>query len=35
VVDGDPTKDISLLAADGRKLRAILRAGEVVKNELR
>ncbi|HEY8050546.1 MAG TPA: amidohydrolase family protein [Ramlibacter sp.] len=35
VVDGDPLKDISLLAADGRNLRAIVRAGEIVKNELR
>ena len=35
VVDGDPLKDISLLAADGKNLRAIVRAGEVVKNELR
>lgn len=35
VVDGDPLKDISLLAADGAKLRAIVRAGEIVKNELR
>jgi imidazolonepropionase-like amidohydrolase len=34
VVDGDPLKDISLLAADGRMLRAIVRAGAVVKNEL-
>jgi imidazolonepropionase-like amidohydrolase len=34
VVDGDPLKDIGLLAADGRNLRAIIRAGEVVKNEL-
>lgn len=34
VVDGDPLKDISLLAADGRMLRTIIRAGEVVKNEL-
>jgi imidazolonepropionase-like amidohydrolase len=34
VVDGDPLKDISLLAADGRSLRAIVRAGVVVKNEL-
>jgi imidazolonepropionase-like amidohydrolase len=31
VVDGDPLKDIALLAADGRRLRAIVRAGEVVK----
>lgn len=34
VVDGDPLKDISLLAADGRQLRAIVRGGEVVKDEL-
>lgn len=34
VVEGDPLRDISLLAADGRNLRAIVRAGEVVKNEL-
>jgi imidazolonepropionase-like amidohydrolase len=34
VVDGDPLKDISLLAADGRALRAIVRAGELVKDEL-
>jgi len=34
VVDGDPLKDIGLLAADGRNLRAIVRAGEVVKNAL-
>ncbi len=35
VVDGDPLKDIALLAADGRKLTTIVRAGEVVKNTLR
>ena len=35
VVDGDPLKDISLLAADGKNLRAIVRGGEMVKNELR
>ncbi|HUR89800.1 MAG TPA: amidohydrolase family protein [Ramlibacter sp.] len=35
VVDGDPLKDISLLAADGANLRTIMRAGELVKNELR
>jgi imidazolonepropionase-like amidohydrolase len=35
VVDGDPTKDISLLAASGEHLRTIVRGGEVVKNELR
>lgn len=34
VVDGDPLKDISLLAADGRNLDLIMRAGEVVKNRL-
>ncbi|HEV2976184.1 MAG TPA: amidohydrolase family protein [Casimicrobiaceae bacterium] len=35
VVDGDPLRDISLLAADGKSLRMIVRAGEVVKDELR
>jgi len=35
VVDGDPLKDISLLAANGKKLRTIVRAGEIVKDELR
>lgn len=34
VVEGDPLADISLLAADGANLRAIVRAGEVVKCEL-
>ncbi len=34
VVDGDPLKDVGLLAANGTKLRTIVRAGEVVKNEL-
>jgi imidazolonepropionase-like amidohydrolase len=34
VVDGDPLSDISLLAADGAALRAIVRAGELVKCEL-
>jgi len=34
-VDGDPLKDIGLLAADGRKLTTIIRGGEVVKNTLR
>ena len=34
VVEGDPLKDISLLAGDGRNLRTIVRAGIVVKNEL-
>src|SRR6266581_1780144 len=35
VVDGDPLKDISLLAADGKNLRLLVRAGEIVKDELR
>jgi imidazolonepropionase-like amidohydrolase len=35
VVDGDPLADIGLLADDGRHLRAIVRGGTVVKNELR
>jgi imidazolonepropionase-like amidohydrolase len=35
VAPGDPLKDISLLAADGRKLRLIVRAGAVVKDDLR
>jgi imidazolonepropionase-like amidohydrolase len=34
VVDGDPLKDISLLAANGQRLCAIVRAGAVMKNEL-
>jgi imidazolonepropionase-like amidohydrolase len=34
VVDGDPLKDIGLLAADGTKLDLIMRGGEVVKNRL-
>jgi imidazolonepropionase-like amidohydrolase len=34
VVDGDPLADISLLAAGGRHLPVIVRAGEVVKNRL-
>ena len=34
VVDGDPLRDIGLLAADGRKLDLIMRAGEIVKNRL-
>jgi imidazolonepropionase-like amidohydrolase len=35
VVDGDPLRDISLLAADGKNLRMIVRGGEIVKDELR
>lgn len=31
VVDGDPLADISLLAADGARLAAVMRAGELVK----
>lgn len=34
VVDGDPLADIGVLAADGRNLRVIMRAGEWVRNEL-
>jgi len=34
VVDGDPLEDIELLAAQGRHLRVIMRAGELVKNDL-
>jgi imidazolonepropionase-like amidohydrolase len=34
VVDGDPLADIGLLAAGGRHLPVIVRAGEVVKNTL-
>jgi imidazolonepropionase-like amidohydrolase len=34
VVDGDPLADIGLLAADGQKLRLILRGGQIVKSEL-
>jgi len=34
VVNGDPTKDIGLLAQDGRALSLIMRNGELVKNEL-
>jgi len=34
VVDGDPLKDIGLLAADGRKLDLIMRDGELIKNRL-
>jgi len=32
LVDGDPLKDIGLLAVDGRNLRAIVRGGELVKH---
>jgi imidazolonepropionase-like amidohydrolase len=34
VVDGDPLKDIGLLAADGQRLDVIMRAGELVKCRL-
>jgi imidazolonepropionase-like amidohydrolase len=34
VVDGDPLKDIGLVAKDGRGLAAIMRGGELVKNAL-
>jgi imidazolonepropionase-like amidohydrolase len=35
VVDGDPLRDTSLLAADGKNLRMIVKGGEIVKDELR
>jgi imidazolonepropionase-like amidohydrolase len=35
VVDGDPLRDISLLAADGKNLRLIVRGGQIVKDDLR
>jgi imidazolonepropionase-like amidohydrolase len=34
VVDGDPVKDIGILANEGRSLSAIVRSGEVVKSDL-
>jgi imidazolonepropionase-like amidohydrolase len=34
VVDGDPLKDINLVAADGKKLSVILRDGQIIKNKL-
>lgn len=34
VVDGDPLRDIELLAASGRNLRLIMRAGEIIRNDL-
>jgi imidazolonepropionase-like amidohydrolase len=34
VVDGDPLKEIELLAADGKNISFIVRAGEVVKDTL-
>lgn len=34
VVDGDPLKDIELLAGSGQHLRLIMRAGELIRNEL-
>jgi imidazolonepropionase-like amidohydrolase len=34
VVDGDPLKDIALLAADGAHLKLVMRAGELVRNRL-
>jgi imidazolonepropionase-like amidohydrolase len=33
-VDGDPLKDIGLLAENGQNLRLIIRAGELIKDEL-
>jgi imidazolonepropionase-like amidohydrolase len=34
VVDGDPLKDIAILAANGKHLRMIVRDGAVVKDDL-
>lgn len=34
VVDGDPLKDIELLAANGKNLRFIMRDGEILRNDL-
>lgn len=34
VVDGDPLKDIELLASSGRNLRTIMKAGEILRNDL-
>jgi imidazolonepropionase-like amidohydrolase len=35
VVDGDPLKDIAVVADGGKNLRVIVRGGEIVRNELR
>jgi imidazolonepropionase-like amidohydrolase len=35
VVDGDPLKDVELLAASGKHLRLIMRAGEIVRNDFK
>jgi imidazolonepropionase-like amidohydrolase len=35
VVDGDPLADIGRIAEDGKHLRAVVRKGELVRNELR
>ena len=35
VVDGDPLRDIELLATQGQHLKVIMRAGELVRNELK
>ena len=34
IIDGDPLKNISLLAEDGRRVSTIVRDGKIVKNEL-
>jgi imidazolonepropionase-like amidohydrolase len=34
VVDGDPLSDVTVLAEDGRNIRVIMRAGELMRNEL-
>jgi imidazolonepropionase-like amidohydrolase len=35
VVDGDPLADVGVIAEDGKNLRAIVRGGHLVRNELR
>ena len=35
LVEGDPLKDIGLLAVNGRHLRLIMRAGEIIQNDLK
>jgi imidazolonepropionase-like amidohydrolase len=34
IIDGDPLKDINLLAVGGKHLRLIMRGGEIIKDEL-
>jgi len=34
VVDGDPLKDIELLVENGRRLKVIMRDGELIRNDI-